>query len=719
MIKRLSKALVSISLILLFIICNCSCNNNAENNISYWYGCNSFIVPATDGYNQSVCSCLYSDGYYYLTVYGQKSDDKTEGLDNYYFLYRIDAEGNLIDKVSLPVKCASHSHQAIVNNKLYCVGSNLNTEYTIDTNNGNILSEDHSESDTLGFYPVEGGYVKISADNIMLYSKDGDETGYINLNNTGNIRSFYQREGKCYLVMDHPNQMVFYELDFEKNTLEQALDSNILNYYGFELNDGLFFSNRGVYYTDIKTKSLVPITEWNYVDVKPAYKALRYEMNLSYGERQFGKLYAYTDNEYELIIFNNISSDIYENREPIKIGGYGVESSLAIKWAAYSFNISQNEYRIYIEDYWNEYPYTSGIEAQSQIANLIKGFNDGKAPDIYFGTNFDYRYMFNAGLVADMLPIMENDPDFNVDSLIPSIKETITKNGVCYQMFAAFYFDGDFGLKSIFEEKDVTYTNVDELAQHLDISVRGDMQAAEFADQIIRYSLDDLMERASGNHVVPKEDLKKVVDYSVRNGIPYGTYENNIADMDTVHDGIYLTCRRTHVGNLYEVNSIESKLNDSFIYLGFPSIYGSVHAVQPDGLVAISSDTEKKDACWQFIKYMLSEEVQEIEIGQGNNPVVNSVFNELCEYAMDPGSVPESKTIWNSIVNSKKAVPGWVVADYKDMVYSVDSVISYDWGLYNIICDEINSYYIQGKGSTEIAESLQSRLDLYVSENYR
>lgn len=57
-------------------------------------------------------------------------------------------------------------------------------------------------------------------------------------------------------------------------------------------------------------------------------------------------------------------------------------------------------------------------------------------------------------------------------------------------------------------------------------------------------------------------------------------------------------------------------LNDSFVYLGFPSIYGSARAAEPDGLVAISADTQYADACWQLIKIMLSNEVQEVEINQ-------------------------------------------------------------------------------------------------------
>ena len=52
------------------------------------------------------------------------------------------------------------------------------------------------------------------------------------------------------------------------------------------------------------------------------------------------------------------------------------------------------------------------------------------------------------------------------------------------------------------------------------------------------------------------------------------------------------------------------------------------------------------------------------------------------------------------------------------MLSSVDTLATYDWGLYNIIWEEINSYDLMGKTPDEISVSLRSRLDLYAAENY-
>ena len=51
------------------------------------------------------------------------------------------------------------------------------------------------------------------------------------------------------------------------------------------------------------------------------------------------------------------------------------------------------------------------------------------------------------------------------------------------------------------------------------------------------------------------------------------------------------------------------------------------------------------------------------------------------------------------------------------LIDSIDSVqVVYFW-IYNIMTDELNSYYLQGKPVSEIASSMYSRLMLYLKEN--
>lgn len=714
------RFILLLALLMFVICCGCSKTDGNDCSNSIWYTCSSYSVPAVDGYEQFPYSTIYSNGYYYLTVFGHKTNDNYEETDEYYKLYKIDSQGQIEVELTLPTECAGRGNQIIIDNKLYCVGKDSNVSFVVDTSDGSIISEDYHNEPIIGFFDSTEGYIMLTRSKIIRYSMDGSETGTIDLSNIENYyfkRPVYEKDGVYYLIEDSSFGMNFYELDFESSRADLIFECNGSDSNGFDFNGDIAFSSIGVYTLSFDDGTMVPLTEWNYVDVKPAYKNTIDDSNVSYGNSRFGKIYIYNDYEIEGLIFTQADEEDYNNRTKITIGGYGVSLSLPIKWAIYNYNTTQDEYRVFIDDYWYSFPFTTGIEAQTQTIQLIQYFNEGNAPDIYYGEFFDYRYFYNAGMVRNMMPLIESDPDFSMDDLIPSIKDSVADDDVCYQLYPSFIFNGDFGLESIYGDGDVTYSMIADLSSSTGLSIQGDIQSAEIADQIIRYSMDDLVRNSTDNHVLSVEELTGIVEYAVNNGIPYTSIENNIADMRSVHDGQYLKCRR-FLYNIYDIADIEYTLNDRFIYLGFPSVYGASHVAHPDGLVAISSDTDYPEVCWDIIKYMFSEDVQKIEITQNYNPVIVSVYEDYCFYAENPDAVPENDHLWNSITVGRSPVPSWIIEDYQSMVNSIDSVTSYDWGLYNLICDEVNTYDTQGKTPKEIAESLQSRIDLYVAENY-
>ena len=51
-------------------------------------------------------------------------------------------------------------------------------------------------------------------------------------------------------------------------------------------------------------------------------------------------------------------------------------------------------------------------------------------------------------------------------------------------------------------------------------------------------------------------------------------------------------------------------------------------------------------------------------------------------------------------------------------VNNVDSIRTLDWGVFNIIYEEIASYEYQDKTVEEITQAICSRLEVYVNENY-
>jgi len=85
--------------------------------------------------------------------------------------------------------------------------------------------------------------------------------------------------------------------------------------------------------------------------------------------------------------------------------------------------------------------------------------------------------------------------------------------------------------------------------------------------------------------------------------------------------------------------------------------------------------------------------------------------------------------------NDYETTPSWGGGPYNkpkefvfNLVFSEDVLIvdygrstaaTYDWGVFDIIYDEVNSYYSQNRSSEQISETLEKRLTLYMQENYQ
>jgi len=169
------------------------------------------------------------------------------------------------------------------------------------------------------------------------------------------------------------------------------------------------------------------------------------------------------------------------------------------------------------------------------------------------------------------------------------------------------------------------------------------------------------------------------------------------------------------IGNLYNMGF--SIKNEDISFLGYPSVYGTSHLVSPDGLVAISSDSAHIDECWKAVRLMLSDDIQKVLVLNQRIPVNDKILRESCKYAQDPKSVPADDPLYYSYYPKKDPVDSKSVDSFIAAIDSVDTVQTYDWGVWNIIYEEIQTYKT-GKTADQVADSIYNRVLTYVKENY-
>jgi ABC-type glycerol-3-phosphate transport system substrate-binding protein len=178
---------------------------------------------------------------------------------------------------------------------------------------------------------------------------------------------------------------------------------------------------------------------------------------------------------------------------------------------------------------------------------------------------------------------------------------------------------------------------------------------------------------------------------------------------------------------LYELNGGLREI-DSFSYLyystglfhgnafvGTPSSDGSGPVANIKGSVAISAQSQCQDGCWQFIEYILSDDV--LPQIAGGIPVTETAFDARCEEEL-----ADYSDYYNAWTESERQMLGLMepcedmIDIYRDIVASVDRKNVTDSSIMIIMREEIQAYFAGDKSLDEVIEIINNRARTYYGE---
>ncbi len=414
------------------------------------------------------------------------------------------------------------------------------------------------------------------------------------------------------------------------------------------------------------------------------------------------------------------------DREEIVLGGTNFAGSLYLDYLQYLFNSSQNEYRLVLDDYDLRIEEAGSVEA-FQI-ELMKDLSEGKTPDVYFGNFYDYNYLGRNGYVVDLVPLFEADSEISIEDLQPSVRNMIVNSdGTCYQLMSGYYVNGMVGLEEYFSSNEVSIYDLNDLPQDINLYM-GESSSNLLEDALI-YSIEEIVEqnyKNTGTYDTTEEQLTDLIEYAVNYGCSPDVYLSSGSSFYTdVLDSTVLLSKDAYMISQLQMFRADSLCaGKKLTFVGYPSLYGSVHLANPEALMAISSSTEHLDACWMFARCLLSEEMQVEQISSSNQryPVVTQVMDNY-KYWIDNSTSLNVDNLYKRAVKNLTPWNDGVVTDKDWEVYSeyaqvADTLIVRDFGLQAIVDQELADYYSANKSIEDIAKSMCIRINLYYHENY-
>ncbi len=618
--------------------------------------------------------------------------------DEYQYLVEYDANGNLVDKVSL----AEYSTDGYFScgGMVYLEGKGLYIFY-----DGGVLS-----------YSKDEGFKSV----LKTEAKEDVYMSYY----TPHLGS----DGKIYVTNYGDKGLELHEFDLENGKVGDAIEipvaSHNSDYYILQGNGyPLYVSDESaVYGYDIANNNMVKLLDYIDSDLQVGY-ALTELVAMS--DTEFITLIQDEDYYYHLNRLTKVPADQVKDKKIITLGGYYVDYD--IRMNAINFNKNNDEYKIKLVDY-------SSLNTDEDSEAGMNQFNldiaSGNVPDIMvFRSSSPVDSYINKGLFEDLTGYMEKEPDMSQGDFLPSVIDALKTNGKLYQIVPAFYVASVTTKTKYLEGKNVlTFDDCNKLIKATGASYEfafGITDRNELLSTGLALSGDKYIDWESKSCSFNSESFINFLEFTSKFPEEYKddaweTYkETFFRDGQSLFNMTYLSDFRGY--KRYK----QGLFGEDISFIGFPNDMGAnCSVIYPECRIAISSKSSSKDGAWDFVKTFLTEEYQD-KLGEYNFPIRQSSFDKMGEASMhkvfymegdekveydDTYYVDDLEIVIDPLTAEE-------VQEVKDFIASITLVYSVNDSVNAIIQEEASAFYSGQKTAQEVADIIQSRVSIYVNEN--
>lgn len=406
-----------------------------------------------------------------------------------------------------------------------------------------------------------------------------------------------------------------------------------------------------------------------------------------------------------------------------------------------AFNKASDKYRIQVQDYSE---FNTGEDNSAGLTKLNTEIIAGNMPDILDTSSLPQRQYGARGLLEDLWPFIENDPELGRGGVMERVLQAGEQDGKLYEVFNSFYIQTVAGAASIVGDRmSWTLADLQEALSRMPegCSIFGQSDTKDdMLRMIMSMNAGSFVDWSTGECSFDSDSFKALLSFC--NSFPaefdwekfdYNEWESENA---RIAGGKQMLSRTGITDLLWGVSGQKAIFGGDVSFVGYPMEDGSVGSSFDSGgtCLAMSASCKDKDGAWSFIRQELLPR-EEDDFYDGTFYVNKADFEKAIAMSMEPnyerdengdplldedGNPIEYKdTMWISD-GVEVEIPRPTQADYDQLMAlynAIDTMYYYDESIYDIVSDLAGAYFQGDRSLEETASQIQSRVKLYVNEN--
>lgn len=402
--------------------------------------------------------------------------------------------------------------------------------------------------------------------------------------------------------------------------------------------------------------------------------------------------------------------------------------SFDIKEKIIDFNKTNNRYRIEIKEYLKDYS-EEGFKLATEQMNA--DIASGNCPDLIDLSGGNMKKYAAKGLLEDLYPYMEADPEINKEDYLENVVKAYETDGKLYSLPPRFYIYTAMAKQSVVgDKKSITLDEIIELTKSLPEGT--DLYEYANKELILRnnimMNMESYVDWNTGECKFTDEEFMKALEFANQFDQEYTYNEDAPSTATRLHDGT-LVMATLGISSAMDYQVYEGMFGEPVSFVGFPTSGENGSFIGSYGTqLAIGSKSAAKEGAWEFIRQELTKEAQEKETKYNNGfPIMKSALEKSLAREMEDEYYEDAegkkhkqpRTTWGmeDFQMEVYAASQEQVDVVKELIESADTLYQYDEEMFTIIMEEAKPYFEGQKTVKEVADIIQSRVQIYVNEN--
>ena len=356
---------------------------------------------------------------------------------------------------------------------------------------------------------------------------------------------------------------------------------------------------------------------------------------------------------------------------------------------------------VYASEFQKLYPQyrVTVIEAKSSEEKelALTELGTGKGYDIYLLSETQWQQLHDADVFEDLLPWMNADSSAPLSVMRPSIRQALTKSRNLYRLPVGYristYVVDPNRLEIFTPEAVLSACTSSDVPLYPFIANSSGEDGIDYTPSMAALCARDYVDAAQASCNFDSDSFKAQLQLlklqEAAKAEPYPC--NGLLYLDVITD----------VGTIaYDAERYLLPPMEQYVFCGYPSDHANGSVLHFSELFAINANSKQKAGAWAFLSYLLTQPCQE-------NMKLRLPVNDSVLQAQLAGHLEDETITQHEIDMFYQMVDGLQAADYPTATIE------------QIIREELAPYLAGDISEEEAAQKIQSRVYLYLQEQYQ